>query len=56
MKIIKAIWKFLITSNRCPAEQYLSEATDCIDLERRQKEIYRGTAPFQIRDSYWRYH
>lgn len=31
------------------AEQYLSESIDLADVERRQREIDRGAAPWQLR-------
>ncbi len=32
-------------------EQYLSESIDLADVERRQKEIERGLAPWQIKQN-----
>jgi hypothetical protein len=33
------------------AEQYLSESIDLVDVERRQREIDRGVAPWQLKNN-----
>jgi hypothetical protein len=33
------------------AEQYLSESIDLADVERRQREIEKGAAPWQLRNN-----
>lgn len=39
---------FKIKSDREIIEEWLAEAHDLVDLERRQKQIARGQAPWQI--------
>lgn len=34
--------------NKQMSDEYLAEATDLIDLERRQRQMDRGQAPWQI--------
>lgn len=40
-----------ITTEQRLVEQWLAESTDLIDIERRQRMISRGQAPWQIRAS-----
>lgn len=34
-------------------ERYLSDSTDLVDLEGRQKRIMYGQAPYQINSRHW---
>lgn len=36
------------TSTKSAEEEWLAQSTDLVDLERRQKMLTRGTAPFQV--------
>ena len=38
---------FVAKSDRQLVDEYLGEATDLVDLERRMRQIDRGQAPFQ---------
>jgi hypothetical protein len=40
-----------ITTEQRLVEQWLAESTDLVDIERRQRMISRGQAPWQIRAS-----
>jgi len=35
-----------------PEKKYLEASTDICDLERRLKNIQRGSAPYQLKDNY----
>lgn len=51
--ILNAISNFFeVMSPTYQEYKYLSESRDIVDLERRQKEIMRGTAPYQIKRYY----
>ena len=44
-KYIKKTW------HQKQAEQYLSESIDLADVERRQREMDKGLAPWQLRNN-----
>jgi hypothetical protein len=41
-----------ITTEQRLVEQWLAESTDLVDIERRQRMISRGQAPWQVRASH----
>ena len=45
IKLLKKL--FTAKTERDFANDYLGEATDLVDLERRQRQIDRGQAPYQ---------
>lgn len=55
--VIKLIKKALankashVTTEQRLVEQWLAESTDLVDIERRQRMISKGQAPWQIRAS-----
>jgi hypothetical protein len=51
MEMIKNI--FNVKSEKEKIEEYLAQSASLEDLERRQKELYRGDSPFQIKHYNW---
>ena len=45
IKLLKKL--FISKTERDYANDYLGESTDLVDLERRQRQIDRGQAPYQ---------
>lgn len=45
IKLLKRL--FVVKTDRDVAHEYLGAATDLVDLERRQRQIDRGQAPWQ---------
>ena len=42
----------IVTTEQRLVEQWLGESTDLVDIERRQRMISKGQAPWQIRASH----
>lgn len=54
LKFIKkafAVKANIVTTEQQLVEQWLAESTDLVDIERRQRMISRGQAPWQVRAS-----
>jgi len=48
MSYLRQIWEAIRPrTNRELEEYYLSQSTSLVDLERRQRKLLRGQAPFQ---------
>jgi hypothetical protein len=53
LNLIKKAFAFkanIVTTEQQLVEQWLSESTDLVDIERRQRMISRGQAPWQVRE------
>jgi hypothetical protein len=54
LKLIKKAFAFkanIVATEQQLVEQWLSESTDLVDIERRQRMISRGQAPWQVREN-----